>query len=100
MWVEPATKVLTVREAVPDESGTVASVVVPSRNLTDPVGALVFADTVAKSITGAPSGEGFAEVWSVVIVSAVATVVLPPEGSPLGPQPARRKTGVMRTRAR
>ena len=48
VWLDPATKVVTVSEAVPiAESVTAPRLVAPSRKVTVPVGALVFADTVA-----------------------------------------------------
>src|SRR5438093_1594058 len=68
---------------VPVESttSTVASVVVPSLNRTEPVGVPLAAVTAAASVTTWPNTAGFADAASVVLVACVATRTMPQLGA-------------------
>jgi hypothetical protein len=70
MWV-PSAKLVTVRLAVPPDTGTVPNAVVPSKKATVPeltVPVMVRNVTVAVRSTDAPGQDGFGELVSTVEV--------------------------------
>src|ERR1700693_874840 len=72
---DPTARVDVVNAALPLLSVPVPSTVVPSLNVTDPVGVPVVNDfTVAVKVTGFPCLEGFSEEVTVLDVAAFVTV--------------------------
>ena len=71
---EPALKADVVKFAVPPERLLVANNVVPSMNVTVPVGVVVADATVAVNFTEFPCVDGFFDEVTVVVVLACVTV--------------------------
>ena len=73
---DPVGSFVVLYEAVPPVSATLASVVAPSMNVTEPVGVPLpgaFAATVAVKVTDCPKTDGFADEATEVVVGSWVT---------------------------
>jgi hypothetical protein len=89
VWL-PVARRLVVSVATPPLAVAVPSVVLPSKNVTDPVGVAVAGatgDTVAVKVTGWPNTDGLAELRNAVVVAALVITVVS-AASPHAPGPA------------